>query len=160
MKPVVLVVAACALAVSTVVGTAVAGTASAKPLPALRVDVSGWSAKKTYTVGQSVTYGFAFRNRAHVKLKVVEVQMTLPKGWHVLTASTSPEPAKVKGATVVWRYANLAALPHGVRRLSLNMRVGGKPGKACFTQVVRGLTPATVVRTTRGCNTILDSVFH
>ena len=164
MKPVLIIVAACALAASTVAGVSTAGTASQKPLPALRVDVSGWSPKKSYSIGQAVTYGFAFRNRAHVRLNVVEVRMTLPKGWRVITGTT-PAPLRVSGSTVVWRYTNLAALPRsgsagGLRRLSLSLQVGGAPGSACFKQVVRGLAPATVVRTTHGCNKVLDSVFH
>jgi hypothetical protein len=40
------------------------------------------------------------------------------------------------------------------------MQVGGAPGRACFKQVVRGLTPVTSARTTSGCNKVLDSVFH
>jgi hypothetical protein len=164
MKTVVLVVTACALAVSTVAGASAAGTASPKPLPAIKVTVSGWTAKKTYSVGQATTLGFAFRNRAHATLKVVEVRMTLPKGWRVITG-TSPAPIRVSGSTAVWRYTNVAAVPGtgkpgGLRRLSLSMQVGGRPGKACFTQVARGLTPVTTARTTRGCNKVLDSVFH
>jgi hypothetical protein len=163
MKPVVLVVAACALAVSAVAGASAAGTASPKPLPAIKVTMSGWTAKKTYSVGQAVTFGFAYRNRARAKLKVVEVRMTLPKGWRVITG-TSPAPIRVSGSTAVWRYTNVAAVKTGklggLRRLSLSMQVGGAPGRACFKQVVRGLTPVTSARTTSGCNKVLDSVFH
>ncbi|HEY0416081.1 MAG TPA: hypothetical protein VGC78_06815 [Gaiellaceae bacterium] len=158
MKPVVLISAVCVLVASAAIGTAAGST---KPLPAPRVDVSGWSAKKTYTIGQAVSYGFAIRNRAGAGLKVVEVRMTLPKGWR-LVKGTDPWPRSVKGSAAVWRFTNLARVSRSgsVRRLVLSYEVGGKPGTACFTQTVRGLTPLTAKRTTHGCNKVLDAVFH
>ncbi len=157
MKQVSLITVVCVIAAAAAL-TGSAGGAS-KPLPALRVSVSGWSAKKTYTVGQAVSYGFAIRNRAHVRLKLVEVRMALPKGWR-LVAGTSPSPVRVKGSTAVWHYLDVGARTGSLRRLQLSFRVGGKPGSACFTQVVRGLRPATAARTTHGCNRVVDAVFH
>jgi uncharacterized repeat protein (TIGR01451 family) len=154
MKQAVLIITACAL-----VAAAAAAAGSTKPLPALRVDVAGWAPKASYTVGQAVTYRFAIRNRNRVPLEVVEVRMTLPKGWTVIPTSTLPSPARTSGSTVVWRYTAVPARI-GIRRLSVSLQVGGKPGSACTTAVVRAVRPATVPHTTRRCNKVVDAVFH
>jgi hypothetical protein len=159
MKRIALISSVCLLAASAAAG---AGT---KPLPALRVDVAGWSPAASYIVGQTVPVRFTLRNRAHAKLKLVEVRLTLPNGWKLVTVST-PRPDTVSGATVVWRYTNLAALPAGkstgggARRLTVNLRIGGKTGTVCMKTLVRALRPATVPVTTRGCTKVVDAVFH
>jgi uncharacterized repeat protein (TIGR01451 family) len=153
MKRIVLISITCVLAL----GAGAAGATKA-PLPAPRVDLVGWSPKSTYTIGEVVTYRFAISNRAHAPLQVLDARLTLPKGWKLVTATRRPFSAS--SATVVWRYLDVAATPHGLRRLSVSARVGGKPGAACFTQVVRAVRPATYARTRHGCNHVVDSVFH
>jgi uncharacterized repeat protein (TIGR01451 family) len=153
MKRIVLISITCALAL----GAGAAG-ATKTPLPAPRIDVLAPSPKSTYTIGEVVTYRFAFRNRAHARLKVLDVRLTLPKGWKLVTATRRP--FSTSTSTVLWRYLDVAATPNGLRRLSVSARVGGKPGAACFTQVARAVSPGTYPSTRHGCNHVVDSVFH
>jgi len=155
MTKAVLICILCALGL----GIAAAG-ATTKPLPALRVAVSGWSAKSTYTIGETVTYRFAFRNRAHVRLKVVEARLTLPKGWTLIPTASAPKAFAATRSAIVWRYKSVPAAPSSVGRLVVTARVGGKPGSACVTQVVKALRPTTYARTWHGCNKVVDAVFH
>src|SRR5581483_11475051 len=161
MRGVVVTSSLCALVAAAALAVG-AGAGAPRPLPPLRIDRTGWSAASTYTIGEAVTYGFAFRNRARVPLKIVEVRLTLPAGWRVVQG-TLPLPQHVTGSTVVWRYTNVGQRGlklRSLRQLRLDLEVGGKPGSACLKAVVRGLRPVTAVATTRGCNKVVDGVFH
>ena len=153
MSRVVLILIGCAL-----IAAAAAG-GSTKPLPPPRVAVVGWSPKASYTLGEAVTYQFAIRNGNAVPMKILDLTLSLPAGWRIIPSSTLPSPSRVTGSTVVWRYANIPAR-RGVRRLSVSLQIGGKPGLACSKEVTRAIRPLTYSHVARRCNKVVDSVFH
>ena len=144
MKPVVLISAVCVLVASAAIGTAAGST---KPLPAPRVDVSGWSAKKTYTIGP----GGEIDATRPIKIAGAKYQEPVPTGTGSCASGTTSGLA-----LATWNDKSTTVISYQTQSVTGGVFLGGSQSTNFSAQVVPSMklkrvggTGSKTIKTTR-----------